>query len=557
MFDIIYVSFNSEKWIDKCFGSWLRIDYDLKNINIFVVDNHSTDNTLPALKAFQDKYGERFASFHIMAESENYGFGRANNIGFAQGESKTVCFLNIDTELFPDTMKELENEVNQCDPKVGLWEFRQFPYEHPKMYDILSGETTWSSGAAFAVRRDLFKELHGFDEKIFMYAEDVDLSWRIRTAGYLLKYVPRVKIKHYSYESANEIKPNQHVFSVINNLLLRYRFGGKKTIIKGHLLFWNLMRRPEAFKGSKRRLLKEYRKHFRLISHFRAKGQYKRQRKSVGYFSGWDYSAIRDGAFYKNFLPESEPLVSIIVRTCGRPSILRETLISLRKQTYHNIEIVIVEDGAPLSEEMIKQEFSDLNIFYQATKEKVGRSHAGNLGMELAHGEYLNFLDDDDLFYADHVEVLVANLLKEKKHVAYATSFETPIEVKSKDPYVYDVQTYLGIHKQPFNRIILCHHNYIPIQSIMFHKSLFQNYGGLDETVDALEDWDMWVRYSLHTDFVFVLKTTSLYRTPALKEINDKRQKELDKALVYMRKKHKGYYQQISVYDIARMYENL
>lgn len=557
MFDIVYVTYNSQKWITKCFGSWLNINYDLKKINIIIVDNNSSDNTIALLNEFKKKNENKFGSFSIITEQKNWGFGKANNIGFINGNSEFVCFLNIDTELFDDTFTELEQEVSKSDKKVALWEFRQFPYEHPKMYDILTGETTWSSGAAFAIRREVYAQMKGFDEKIFMYAEDVDLSWRIRSAGYSLKYVPRVKITHYSYESAGVIKPNQHVYGVINNLLLRYRFGDKSTIMMGHMLFWNLMRRPEAFPGSKKLLLKQYWKHFKMIPHFMAQGQYKKNNSSVGYFTGWDYCLIKDGAYYENFLPEEKPLVSIIVRTCGRPCVLRETLESLRKQTYDNIEIVVVEDGPAVADVMINKEFSDLNILYKATEEKVGRSKAGNLAMQLAHGQYLNFLDDDDLFYADHVEVLVANIVKSGKLAAYATSFETPVVVESKEPYVYKVKNYLGIHKQPFSRIILCHHNYIPIQCIMFSKDLFKQYGGLDESVDALEDWDMWVRYAMYTDFEFVLKTTSIYRVPAIKEDNAKRQKALDEALVYMREKHKGYQQKISVRDVAQMYEGI
>lgn len=556
MFDVVYVSYNSEKWIKKCFESWLHVNYDLKEINIFIVDNASTDNTLNLLKEFNKNHGKKFGTFTIVEESKNWGFGKANNIGFSKGNADTVCFLNIDTELFEDTFYELEKEVSTSDSNVGLWEFRQFPYEHPKMYDVLTGETSWSSGAAFAVKRSVFAALNGFDERIFLYAEDVDLSWRIRSEGYILKYVPRVKIYHYSYESAGELKPNQHVYSLINNLLLRHRFGKRSTILTGHIMFWNHMRKPEAFPGAHKMLLKEYVKIFRQILHFRAGGKYKRNENSVGYFAGWDYCLIRDGAFYKNVLPKENPLVSVIVRTCGRPSILRETLISLGKQTYDNLEIVVVEDGEPLSEKMIKEEFSDLNIVYHPTIKKVGRSKAGNLAMTLAHGKYLNFLDDDDLFFADHVEVLVANLEKSLKRAAYATSYETPILVKSKEPYEYEIKNYLGIHKQPFSKIILCHHNYIPIQCIMFEKALFEEHGGLDETVDALEDWDMWVRYSLYTDFAFVLKTTSMYRVPAVKNINEKRQKELDDALILMREKHKQYIQKISVAEIAEMYEH-
>ena len=90
----------------------------------------------------------------------------------------------------------------------------------------------------------------------------------------------------------------------------------------------------------------------------------------------------------------------------------------------------------------------------------------------------------------------------------------------------------------------------------MFEKELFEQYGGLDESLDALEDWDLWVRYSLHTDFDTVEKTTSLYRVPYVREMNEKRQKDLDDALVRVREKHKSYMQQISVYDVAMMYQN-
>ena len=89
----------------------------------------------------------------------------------------------------------------------------------------------------------------------------------------------------------------------------------------------------------------------------------------------------------------------------------------------------------------------------------------------------------------------------------------------------------------------------------MFEKSLFEEYGGLDETLDALEDWDLWVRYSLHTDFLCIPKTTSIYRVPGNQEIDKKRQKDLDDALLIVREKHKAYQQTMSVYDFAMLFE--
>ena len=555
--DLIYVSYNSEKWIENCFASILKSDYNLKEVSVYVVDNASTDHSVEKLEMIKKKCEPELKAFEIIQSEKNIGFGGGNNLGFAQGNSDIACFFNIDTELFPDTLKNLAEDIKKSDEKTALWELRQFPYEHPKMYDPLTHETSWCSGAAFAVRRTVFEQMKGFDEAIFMYAEDVDLSWRIRSFGYKLKYVPKATIMHYSYQEAGEVKPNQYVNSVVNNILLRYRFGGVRTILRGHYQFLKIMIKPAEFSGSKKLLLKSYLKHFGKIAHFRKKEYCGPEKRWVPRFMGFDYAPIRDGAFYVNEFPEKKPLVSIIVRTCGRPEVLRETLMSLREQTYSNIEIVVVEDGPDCAGKMIREDFSDLNILYHAMGKNVGRSKAGNTAMELAHGTYLNFLDDDDLFYADHVEVLVKTLEKSNNRAAYAFAFETPIEVKSRDPYEYTVYDYLGVHKTKFDRIELCYHNFIPIQCIMFEKSLFEEYGGLDESLDALEDWDLWVRYSLHTDFDCVDKTTSIYRVPKVREINEKRQKELDDALVVVRNKHKGYQQHVSVYDVAVMYQKL
>ena len=539
--DLVYVSYNSSKWIDDCFASIMRSDYNLKDIAVYVVDNASTDDTLQKLEAVKERYKEKLAGFNIIQAGCNLGFGKANNLGFSKGNAEIVCFFNIDTELCADTLSELVKDIAESDEKAGLWELRQFPYEHPKIYDPLTHETYWSSAAAFAMRRELFRKLNGFDDAIFMYAEDVDLSWRLRSLGYTLKYCPKSVIWHYSYQKAGEIKPNQYLNSVINNLLLRYRFGTMRNIIKGNLMVIKQLLKPEVFEGSRKMLFRKYLQHFGKIFHFANPVKWGKDQVFEATFFGFDYSAIREGAFYENHFPESNALVSVIVRTCGRPDVLRETIQSLRLQTYPNIEIVVVEDGPEVSRQMLETEFSDLNILYKASGEKVGRSRVGNMAMEMAHGKYLNFLDDDDLFYADHVEVLVASLENCRERAAYALAFETPVDVFSKSPYRYKVYEYLGVYKQKFNRILLCHHNYIPIQCIMFEKTLFEEFGGLDESLDALEDWDLWVRYAMHTDFYCVEKTTSIYRVPYNHSVNEVRQGALDDALLVVRAKHQGY----------------
>ena len=68
-------------------------------------------------------------------------------------------------------------------------------------------------------------------------------------------------------------------------------------------------------------------------------------------------------------------------------------------------------------------------------------------------------------------------------------------------------------------------HNYLPIQSVLFKKQLFDSYGGFDEDLSQLEDWVLWKKYAQRGEFVFVPKTTSLYRTPAnVKELLSRNQ---------------------------------
>lgn len=555
--DLVYVSYNSAKWIPKCFESVICSSYNLKDLYIYVLDNNSSDDTVEKLNHCKELYGSRLGGFEVISSKKNYGFGKGNNIAFEKGNSDIVCFFNIDTELLPDTLTNLETAIDRSASNVVMWELRQFPYEHPKLYNPITLEAEWSSGAAFAIRREIFSSLNGFDEKIFMYAEDVDLSFRVRSYGYKIQYVPKAIINHYSYQSAGEVKPNQYVNSIINNLYLRYRYGGRHAILVGHKLFWKtVIHANDAFPGAKRVLLKKYFQHFILFPHFWSKKNLGSEIPRLGLrFEGFDYTRNREGAFYINSLPAESPLVSILVRTCGRPNVLRETLCSLRNQTYNNIEIVVVEDGLPVSQQMINEEFNDLNILYHATGVKVGRSKAGNIAMELSNGKYLNFLDDDDVFFADHVEVLVSSLERSNSRAAYAFALATPIEIKSLNPYRYEIKDYQSIHNQEFGRLELYYHNCLPIQSIMFEKALYFENGGLDESLDALEDWDLWVRYSLNSTFTCVKKTTSAYRVPFDTKVNTKRQAELDQALPIVREKLKKYKPVLSAYDYALFFE--
>ena len=203
--------------------------------------------------------------------------------------------------------------------------------------------------------------------------------------------------------------------------------------------------------------------------------------------------------------------VSIIVRTCGRPGILRQCLKSIKEQDYPDIETVVVEDGRARSKRMIEAEYPDMNIRYMATGSKVGRAAAGNIALKEAVGDYLNFLDDDDEFFPDHVSTLVRALEGNSCRAAYTVAQEDVCLFNRRK------QKFTRIYKkirfnEDFNRLYLLHTNYFPIQSVMFERNLFEEMGGFRENVDCLEDWDLWVRYASVTDFLKVDKVTSAYK---------------------------------------------
>ena len=550
-FDIVMVSYNSKKYIKKCIDSILKSDYDLKNVGIYVYDNNSSDNSVEILKKIQKEQQNKFNDFRVIEGKKNLGFGVANNKAVKYTTAEYLFFLNIDCEIYSDTLSKIENSIlNNKDNNIGIYELKQEPYEHPKYYDPINGETKWASGACMIMKSKLFKKIGGFDKKIFLYCEDVEISFKVRKLGYKIIYLNNVSIIHYSYNEAYEFKESQYVNSTPNNLYLRLKYGNLKDIIKGYFLYllfykeisFNEQIKDKNVENIKKKIRKNKNKMvLRGIVEWIKRIKFMLNRTRVKFdFIGFDYCPTKDGPFYQIKKIKSNPLVSIIVRTCNRPDVLRETLISLRKQTYKNIEIVIVEDGKDVSKKMLDKEFKDLNIKYYSFGKNVGRCVAGNKALSLSTGKYMNFLDDDDIFYDDHVETLVSELESSNYKVAYTTSFETAINIFSKSPYKYKIEkVYNGISTD-FSYLKIMYNNITPIQSVMFDREVYESCGGFDLELDALEDWDLWIRFSLKYPFKYIKRTTSIYRVPALNEDIKNRTEFLNSYLNKVRNKYKS-----------------
>jgi len=484
-------------------------------LSVRIWDNSIDPAAREAVDALATQYQADFL-LTVLRDGGNHGFGAGHNRLLVQATGTWLLLLNQDLQLDPGCLQELALAVLR-DAEVAVWELRQRPYEHPKIYDPSWLDTSWFSGAAFMIRREAMQQVNGFDPRIFMYGEDVDLAWRLRAAGRRIAYLPRASVFHPTYRYAREVKPLQATESTLANLCLRARYGSWGDVCRGLALLGLELVQPPSFAGQRLALVRVGWRFLGKLPYFRRSGRTLRP-KFRPCFLFRDYALHRDGAFHAFAapLPAGEgPLVSVIVRTHNRPEVLREALLSLANQTYRNIEVVVVEDGAPAAQALVESDFaSRLSVRYVATGDRVGRSAAGNLALSMAQGEWFNFLDDDDQLFADHVEVLLAVARREGKKGAYGLSWEVATRTLAKSPYRYEERSYETPLRQPFSRLKLWQDNYLPIQAVLFHRSLYERYGGFDTSMDQLEDWNLWTRYTLRDDFLLVEKTTSKYRVP-------------------------------------------
>ena len=237
------------------------------------------------------------------------------------------------------------------------------------------------------------------------------------------------------------------------------------------------------------------------------------------------------------------PLVSIITRTYrGRLGFLKEAIESILHQTYPRIQLIVVEDGSDTASDYLStlKINNSMDIIYRALPKR-GRCYAGNQGLALANGELVNFLDDDDIFLPHHIESLVEHLRNHPDCCgAYSVAWTVPTKVISTDPLSYkELDKHVFIRKE-FSRSRLWDYNYIPIQSVLFKRSLFMMQGGFEESLDCLEDWDLWMRYTLESDFAFLDRVTSIFRMPCDEAVISHRQDQHFKYIPIIRERQKS-----------------
>lgn len=191
------------------------------NIRVYALDNSPVGRLKKYISENRIKVSENIK----ILERDLNGFAPSNNylakISQRENECDYFLFLNPDTEII-DLGLETFNKL----PKETFFsaDLRQYPFEHPKEYVRGTLETSWCSGACLLADSKKFLKLKGFDEKFFMYAEDVDLSWRAWELGYKCYYLPRSLVTHHCYGVEKNYLFRQF-WSVRNGILMAVKHG--------------------------------------------------------------------------------------------------------------------------------------------------------------------------------------------------------------------------------------------------------------------------------------------------------------------------------------------
>lgn len=210
---IIIVNYNTADMLVSCLHSISSQSGD--NHEVIVVDNASQDNSLELTKA-------TFPWVKVIANKRNLGFARANNQALGISKSKYIYFLNPDTEVKEGSFDAII-EFMESNPEVGLAGTRilnpdgssqssverRYPGQRHSKGELygLKGDIAWVLGASMVARRFVLRNIRGFDERFFIYGEDLDLCLSVRKSGWTIACIPNAVAVHWGGASERDTLP--------------------------------------------------------------------------------------------------------------------------------------------------------------------------------------------------------------------------------------------------------------------------------------------------------------------------------------------------------------
>lgn len=210
-----------------------------------------------------------------------------------------------------------------------------------------------------------------------------------------------------------------------------------------------------------------------------------------------------------------KPLVSVIINCYNGEKYLREAIDSVIAQTYENWELVFWDNQSTDSTREIVESYKDPRIHYFYAPKHTPLGEARNLAVEKTNGEYINFLDADDVWMPEKLEKQIALVEPGKVEVVY-TGYQPKFEGKSAEGEAM-FHYYENVRKRKpkegmstFQYLLI--HNFIIFSTVLFNKKLYLEVGGVDKRFNQNEDYDVLLKCSLKTEYGHADDELAIYR---------------------------------------------
>jgi N-acetylglucosaminyl-diphospho-decaprenol L-rhamnosyltransferase len=281
---VAVVSWNTRDLLERCLRS-LQPDVESGLASVWVVDNGSRDGS-------PDLVRERFGWATLEEPGENLGYGRAVNLVAERSDTPWLAAANADVELEPGALERLlatarESGAGAVAPRLilpdgstqhSVYGFANFPSLlafNTGVYRLVPGlgdrmlveghwdparprAVPWALGAFLVLRREAFDAAGGFDPAQWLYAEDVDLGWRLGQAGWRVLYEPKVRVHHASGAAARQAfgeQPYERWMAATYDWIERRRGRARRIATAAINLGGALLRRDRAWARVHRRAL--------------------------------------------------------------------------------------------------------------------------------------------------------------------------------------------------------------------------------------------------------------------------------------------------------------
>lgn len=201
------------------------------------------------------------------------------------------------------------------------------------------------------------------------------------------------------------------------------------------------------------------------------------------------------------------PLVSIIMPSWNRAFTIGEAIQSVLDQTYGNWELIVCDDASEDRTVDVVRRFEDKRIRYMKFLKSNGAG-TRNKGLRYARGEYIAYLDSDNIWHPQFLDMMLRHLLNHPGHaIAYCAYLDTEID---------GAKVLLqGVSRNSFRPVRLSSKNFMDLNTIMHHRRLYDWLGGFDAGLPRLQDWDLMLRYTGVFRPLFVNRIGVFYRRNA------------------------------------------